>query len=83
MMGGWRHLTRWYGSIPRLMRAGLTLIAVGGAGDLGYHSLGRQQQPERLGYLVHVLTFAGMLLTVVGLMVEAPHGVRPPFERQD
>lgn len=73
-MGRWRNLVRRYARLHPLLRVGLAWMAVGGAGDVIYHGFGSQAWPERLSYLLHLLTFAGMAVAVVGILVEASSG---------
>lgn len=80
-MRGWRHLFRRLKALPLLMQAGLTILVSGGAGDLLSHSI---RQLARFGYHFHLLTFAGMVITVLGLLIDAglQRKPRPPRSGQ-
>ena len=60
-------------AMPRLMLAGLLVVAVGGAADVAYHALPAATALGLAPYLgheggaAHVVTFAGMVLTMVGM----------------
>lgn len=66
-------LTHEFRGLPRLMQIGLGVLAIGGALDIFYHAspaawsdvislyLGQD------GYYAHLITLAGMLITLVGL----------------
>lgn len=66
-MRRWRHLIRRFVQLPLLMRVGVAVLLIGGAGDLLSHSL-RALAP--MGYPFHLLTFTGMALTLLGLVLD-------------
>jgi hypothetical protein len=56
-------------NVPWLVRAGLVLVALGGAGDVTYHSVGGLS--HTLGHGLHLLTLVGMVTTLAGILLEA------------
>lgn len=66
-MQRWRRLIRRFVQLPLLMRVGVALLFIGGAGDLLSHGL-RALAP--MGYPLHLLTFIGMAVTLLGLVID-------------
>jgi hypothetical protein len=70
-------------SLPILVVLGTTVLLLGAFGDLTYHLVGAEPLLrlglDRLvgedGYRAHLITFAGMLISLTGLLV---HAVRTP-----
>lgn len=56
-------------NLPWLVQVGLSLMALGGAGDVAYHSVGGLS--HSLGHALHLLTFVGMVATLAGIVFEA------------
>jgi hypothetical protein len=71
-----RALAERRGLVP-LVRAGLAVVFVGGAADLAFHLLVPALPPAVSpllgvdGVHAHLLTFVGMLVTVLGLVDQA------------
>jgi hypothetical protein len=59
--------------MPRLMLAGLVVVAAGGGADVLHHALPAAEAVDLAPYLghdggvAHAVTFAGMVLTMAGL----------------
>jgi hypothetical protein len=59
--------------MPRLMRAGLVVVALGGGADVLHHVVPLAAAPSLAPYLgheggvAHAVTFAGMVVTMLGL----------------
>jgi hypothetical protein len=57
--------------MPRLMQAGLVVVALGGAADVAHHALpAALDLAPYLGHeggVAHAVTFAGMVVTMLGL----------------
>jgi hypothetical protein len=72
--------------MPRLMQAGLVVVALGGAADVLHHALpaAALDLAPYLGHeggVAHAVTFAGMVVTMLGLFTgrfaSAPKGAIP------
>jgi hypothetical protein len=61
-------------SLPILVLLGTAIVLLGGFGDLAFHLLGAARVGFVTGddgYRAHLVTFAGMLISVTGLVVRA------------
>lgn len=61
-------------SLPILVLLGTALVLFGGFGDLAFHLLGADHVGFLTGddgYRAHLVTFAGMVISVTGLVVRA------------
>ena len=66
-------ITRWLAGLlqqSRVLQAGVAVLAVGGSLDLIVHMLYIEGAAE---YYAHLLTLAGMLLTIAGIIVPRHH----------
>jgi hypothetical protein len=77
-----RTVTRLTAGLPTVLRVGFAVLAAGLALDLGFHLFvgatghGAQHQGEGLGWaasLIHLVVFAGMGLSLVGVVSSAVH----------
>jgi hypothetical protein len=60
--------------LPRLVSAGTAVVVIGAAGDFVFHLSGGTQATALVGadgYRAHLITFAGMVISVVGLISRA------------
>ena len=57
--------------LPLLVVVGMSILLVGTFGDLAYHLFGLVLLAGSDGYRAHLITFAGMLISVLGLLVRA------------
>ena len=63
---------RTFGDLPRMMRVGLGLAALGAVIDIAYH-LGTNAQSGHgvVAFIGHLVTLVGMVITMLGLIVAA------------
>ena len=64
-----------FGDLPRMMRVGLGLAALGAVIDIAYH-LGTQSGHGVIAFIGHLITLVGMVVTMLGL-VGAAYRRRP------
>ncbi len=59
--------------LPPLMKAGFALLAAGGATDIGYHVVVgvHVEHLDATGLLAHLVVFAGMALSILGVFQSA------------
>jgi hypothetical protein len=60
--------------LPRLVSAGTAVVVIGAAGDFIFHLSNGTQATALVGpdgYRAHLVTFAGMVISVVGLISRA------------
>jgi hypothetical protein len=61
-------------SLPLLVLAGTAILLLGAFGDLAFHLFGGGLLAPLVGddgYRAHLITFAGMVISVCGLLVHA------------
>lgn len=63
-------IRRSFASLPIVMRVGLILVGLGGAIDLVYHlgSGAPASNPGTVGTIGHLVTLAGMVVAMLGLI---------------
>lgn len=71
MLVGWRHWAQRFVTLPWLVQAGLSLVALGGIGDVVCHSVNGLS--PSLGHALHVLILVGMVTTIAGILLDAAH----------
>ena len=76
-----------FATLPGLMRGGIVLILAGAAADVAYHAIVGFSRPFQVGccgpgYAAHIVTFAGMLVVMAGVVQTALRSRRdvPPRE---
>jgi hypothetical protein len=71
-------VVREFTELPSLVRFGFVVVVAGGVIDLGYHLLlaGSGGGVDRVGYAGHLVTLAGMLVSMVGVFRTAVHPER-------
>lgn len=71
-----QRLSETLAELPPIMQLGLLLVVFGGALDVLYHAGWAPQISAHLGRgggLAHLVTFGGMLVTLLGLFVRRRH----------
>ncbi len=72
-------LIRWIREMSRLTQFGLLVLVVGASIDLVYHGVILtilplpETQETVVEYAGHLITFCGMILMLVGIVIEARH----------